>query len=253
VAFNTNSPISIDLGGKYTGFFSFTDTFENSQSGTVIYDESFVLSQVGRRSKRHTKRNNLRNKLVKRLFLLILQKHYGLSIDVLPDEIRGLFNKRGYTYASFELDDKKRENLESDELREVLEEKFGAITQDSIERFLTDIASNEESFEKFEINFKKIIEDKKEEIKSIIENNLTNKNEFIVKYLVTTSYNAELDNFTKKINKSLKDKSIENEYGKSKNEDLKKFVQDLIDVSDSKFLNGNTLQQASLAYETVDI
>lgn len=86
---SVNSPISIDLGGKNTGFFSFTDTLECSQSGTIIYDESFVLSQVGRRGKRHAKRNNLRNKLAKRLFLLILQKYYRLSVDVLPDEIRG--------------------------------------------------------------------------------------------------------------------------------------------------------------------
>ena len=80
------SLISIDLGGKNTGFFSFTDSLDKSQSGTIIYDESFVLSQVGRRGKRHTKRNNARNKLVKRLFLLILQQHYGLPLDVLQNE-----------------------------------------------------------------------------------------------------------------------------------------------------------------------
>ncbi len=235
------SIISLDLGGKNTGFFSFTSNdvskIDDSQSGTIIYDESFGLSQVGRRGKRHTKRNNLRNSLVKRLFLLILREHYGLKIDFLPDEILGLFNKRGYTYASFELNDEKREKLESDGLREILEEKFGQIQQDSIERFLTDVASNEESFKEFEISFKKIIQDKKESLKSNIENNLTNYSEFIVKYLVTTSYNDGLDNFAKKINKSLKDKSIENEYGKSKNEDLKKFIQGLIDVSDTQFLN----------------
>ena len=102
-----SSIISLDLGGKYTGFFSFTSNsisnIDDFQSGTIIYDESFGLSQVIRRGKRHTKRNNLRNKLVKRLFLLILQKYYGLKIDFLPDEILGLFNKRGYTYASFEI------------------------------------------------------------------------------------------------------------------------------------------------------
>ena len=93
------SPIAIDLGGKNTGFFSFTDTLASSQSGTIIYDESFVLSQVGRRGKRHSKRNDDRNKLVKRLFLLILQKHYGLSLDILPDEIRGLFNNTRTSYS----------------------------------------------------------------------------------------------------------------------------------------------------------
>ena len=89
------SIISLDLGGKNTGFFSFTSNnilnIDDFQSGTIIYDESFGLSQVIRRGKRHTKRNNLRNKLVKRLFLLILQKHYGLKIDFLPDEVPQLF------------------------------------------------------------------------------------------------------------------------------------------------------------------
>lgn len=163
----TNSVISLDLGGKNTGFFSFTSQdiskIDNFQSGTIIYDESFGLSQVERRGKRHTKRNNLRNKLVKRLFLLILQKHYALNIDFLHDEILGLFNKRGYIYASFELNDEKKEKLESDELREILEEQFGKITQDSIERFLTDIASNENDFKKFFANFKTFKEVKSKE------------------------------------------------------------------------------------------
>ena len=96
-----NSVISLDLGGKNTGFFSFSSNnilkIDEFQSGTIIYDENFVLSQVKRIGKRHTKRNNLRNKLVKRLFLLILQKHFDLKIEFLPDEILGLFNKRGYT------------------------------------------------------------------------------------------------------------------------------------------------------------
>ena len=55
------SPIAIDLGGKNTGFFSFTSNnvlkIDDFQSGTIIYDESFVLSQEVRRGKRHTKRN----------------------------------------------------------------------------------------------------------------------------------------------------------------------------------------------------
>lgn len=157
------SLITLDLGGKNTGFFSFTakdvSRIDAFQSGTIIYDESFVLSQVARRGKRHGKRNNLRNTLVKRLFLLLLQKHYGLNLDFLPDEILGLFNKRGYTYASFDESKLDREKLESDALREILEERFGTITQDSIERFLTDFASSEASFKKFYADFKQFKEE----------------------------------------------------------------------------------------------
>lgn len=154
------SPIAIDLGGKNTGFFSFTGTLDNSQSGTVIYDDSFVLSQVGRRGKRHSKRNNARNKLVKRLFLLILQKHYGLAIDTLPDEIRGLFNKRGYTYAGFELDEKKKEALEGDTLKEFLSDKLQNIDKDSdTETFLNQVASNGDSFKNYKVGFDKLFAD----------------------------------------------------------------------------------------------
>ena len=88
---NTTSIISLDLGGKNTGFFSCTtndfNNLKNFQSGTIIYDESFILSQVNRRGKRHTKRNNLRRKLVKRVFLLILKESSNSFIQK-PDSIK---------------------------------------------------------------------------------------------------------------------------------------------------------------------
>lgn len=156
-----SSIISLDLGGKYTGFFSFTSNnisnIDDFQSGTIIYDESFGLSQVIRRGKRHTKRNNLRNKLVKRLFLLILQKYYGLKIDFLPDEILGLFNKRGYTYASFEIKENEKEELESTILKEFLNEKltdYPINNDDEVEEILNQIASNETIFN----NYKNVFE-----------------------------------------------------------------------------------------------
>ena len=158
-----NSVISLDLGGKNTGFFSFTlqdiSKIDNFQSGTIIYDESFGLSQVVRRGKRHTKRNNLRNKLVKRLFLLILQKHYGIKIQFLVDEILGLFNKRGYTYASFEIKDDEKEQLESTILKEFLNDKLTNYTiknDDEIEEFLNQIASNETTFNEYKNNFENL-------------------------------------------------------------------------------------------------
>jgi CRISPR system subtype II-B RNA-guided endonuclease Cas9/Csx12 len=157
------SLISLDLGGKNTGFFSFTtknvSNIDVFQSGTITYDESFVLSQVARRGKRHGKRNNLRNTLVKRLFLLLLQKHYGLNVDVLPDEILGLFNKRGYTYASFEIKDDEKENLESDILKEFLNDKLTKYTMridDEVEDFLNQIASDETTFNEYKKDFENL-------------------------------------------------------------------------------------------------
>lgn len=157
------SVISLDLGGKYTGFFSFTaENIANIgavQSGTVKYDESFVLSQVNRRSKRHGKRNNLRNQLVKRLFLLILQKHYNTQINFLPDEILGLFNKRGYTYASFEIKDEEKEHLESPILKEFLNERLTNYTiknDDETEEFLNQIASNGTTLSEYRKDFENL-------------------------------------------------------------------------------------------------
>ncbi len=159
------SPIAIDMGGKNTGLFSFTaqnfSDVKNSQVATLVYNKSFVLSQETRRAKRHTKRNDDRKKFAKRLFLLILIKHYDLSIDTLPDVILGLFNKRGYTYASFELKDDDREKLESDTLRDFLTEHIETypIEHDSIEAFLNAIASNKNEFKIYKEHFDTLFEE----------------------------------------------------------------------------------------------
>lgn len=162
---NTTSIISLDLGGKNTGFFSCTthdfNNLKNFQSGTIIYDESFILSQVNRRGKRHTKRNNLRRKLAKRLFLLILKEHYKLKIKYLPDEILALFNKRGYTYASFELSNEEKESLSSNILKEFLNENlenFNISNDIEIEDFLNQIASNENAFKQYSKDFLNLYE-----------------------------------------------------------------------------------------------
>ena len=158
------SPIAIDMGGKYTGLFSFTSQdiskIDDFQVATLVYDESFVLSQVKRREKRHSKRNALRKSFAKRLFLLILKKHYDVEVISLPDVILGLFNKRGYTYASFELDDDKLEKLENDSCREFLSQEIEnyPIKQDSIEDFLNSIASNSKTFKEYKNLFDDLFE-----------------------------------------------------------------------------------------------
>lgn len=201
------SIISLDLGGKNTGFFSFTtknlENIENYQSGTIVYDESFVLSQEKRRAKRHIKRNILRKKLAKRLFLLILQKHFNIHIPYLPDEISGLFNKRGFTYAGLELEEKDLELIENDILREILEEQFGTISQENLLEFLEFNFSSEENLKTFKESFIKIEENKKKELKSkLLEfftfNNIHSLNgvglhdyEPITNYFTTTIYNND--------------------------------------------------------------
>ncbi|MGP1561245.1 MAG: type II-B CRISPR-associated RNA-guided endonuclease Cas9/Csx12 [Helicobacteraceae bacterium] len=102
------SVISLDLGGKYTGYFSYTSDnisqIKDFQSGNIVYDGNFVISQAQRRTYRHAKRGNLRRQLAKRLFLLILNDYYACSLAFLPDFIAGLFNRRGYNRQSVEKD-----------------------------------------------------------------------------------------------------------------------------------------------------
>ncbi|MFW2608643.1 hypothetical protein, partial [Aliarcobacter butzleri] len=82
------------------------------------------------------------------------------------DEISGLFNKRGFTYAGLELEEKDLELLENDNLREILEEQFGTISQENLLDFLEFNLSSEESLKTFKENFIKIEENKKKELKS---------------------------------------------------------------------------------------
>lgn len=100
------SPISIDLGGKYTGLTNFhlEDISESLNNGhidasVIVIDDSMTFSQEGRRSRRHATRNTKRDKYAKDLILKLLENI--LDANLSEDEsiaIRHYMNNRGYNY-----------------------------------------------------------------------------------------------------------------------------------------------------------
>jgi len=110
------SPICIDLGAQNTGvLFSHYRKGEEplSHKGvTFTLDPSnFIFSQKTRTANRHRMRSQQRRKLAKRLFCLILDKEYGIREEDTSvwKFIRGLLNRRGFTYLQEELEEEKTE------------------------------------------------------------------------------------------------------------------------------------------------
>ena len=87
------SPISIDLGAKYTGVLfnqfqagQFPEKVHTEAELVVIPDkQNLTLSQADRRVKRHQRRGVKRLKMAKRLLKLILKHRFNLDIDHLND------------------------------------------------------------------------------------------------------------------------------------------------------------------------
>lgn len=112
------SPISIDLGAKYTGVFlahypSGSDPVDGECAGHLITapDGGKQWSQQERTAKRHQRRGYKRAKLAKRLLHVILTEVYKLDLDHVmgPNQtarqwVDGLLNNRGYTYLANEID-----------------------------------------------------------------------------------------------------------------------------------------------------
>jgi len=105
------SPISIDLGAKYTGVhlgnYSQGESFlDGEYKGVVIVDNNKkTWSQSSRRTARHTQRSLNRRRLAKRFLRVVLSKAVGLDISLkinqqqtLEDFLMGMLNRRGYTY-----------------------------------------------------------------------------------------------------------------------------------------------------------
>ena len=103
------SPISIDLGAKNTGvYFAHYSAdmrdFNSSQFqkfGKVYHLEKdkYTLLMRDRIAHRHQKRGHDRRQMVKRLFKLIWEKHFGLEWDKkVQQTISFLLNRRGFTF-----------------------------------------------------------------------------------------------------------------------------------------------------------
>ncbi|MCX7997795.1 MAG: hypothetical protein N3A69_02425 [Leptospiraceae bacterium] len=105
------SPIAIDMGAKNTGvYFTHYPQGEeplSTQGKTFslqVGEKTYILSLKNRLANRHRMRAQKRRKLAKRLFFLILKEKYGLREEKTPvwDFIRGLLNRRGFTFLTEE-------------------------------------------------------------------------------------------------------------------------------------------------------
>lgn len=121
------SPISVDLGAKNTGVSLFHADkpwhYEAAHHiGATLYVDltNITLSQAGRRSKRHLKRNLLRRKMAKRIFYAILKNEFKIQFDraveedrLLNDYLSHLLNRRGYSFLTLE-EATEQQTLEED-------------------------------------------------------------------------------------------------------------------------------------------
>jgi len=108
------SPISLDLGGKYTGVYMphyYTGVLpekDDAVMATLVMPEDgdkITWSQTNRTATRHRIRSNKRRKLAKRLTKVVIETL--VDRPLLPQEINalsGLLNRRGYNRLEIELD-----------------------------------------------------------------------------------------------------------------------------------------------------
>ncbi len=118
------SPITIDLGGKYTGLFlaqyyaSESPNPNTSVAATLVIPEEgngVVWSQKQRTATRHRIRSNKRRKLAKRMINHIFFD--GLQRPLSHDErqsLHGLLNRRGYNRIESEVDDSILDQVDDD-------------------------------------------------------------------------------------------------------------------------------------------
>lgn len=125
------SPIAIDMGAKYTGVWSghyVVGTMPEDWhiTGSLIHapDGKAQWSQRNRTQKRHQSRGFKRRRLGKRLMHLILREVYGRNLSALPKDqqefLNGLFNRRGFTYLSEELDEELLNSADRELVAELL-------------------------------------------------------------------------------------------------------------------------------------
>ena len=108
------SPISIDLGAKYTGVY-----FAHYPAGSCIHSiekmgrvyqlekDDYTLMMTNRTAARHQRRGYKRKNMVKRLFRLIWCQELGLEWDdSIQQTISLLLNRRGFNYLTDEFDAK---------------------------------------------------------------------------------------------------------------------------------------------------
>ena len=106
------SPIAIDLGAKNTGVYyahyKASSGLGDIQKDGKVYQlekDKYTLLMASRTATRHQRRGFDRRQLVKRLFKLIWEKHFGLGWDKnVQQTVSFLLNRRGFTFLTEQYD-----------------------------------------------------------------------------------------------------------------------------------------------------
>ena len=106
------SPIAIDLGAKNTGVYyahyKASSGLGDIQKDGKVYQlekDKYTLLMASRTAARHQRRGFDRRQMVKRLFKLIWEKHFGLGWDKnVQQTVSFLLNRRGFTFLTEQYD-----------------------------------------------------------------------------------------------------------------------------------------------------
>ncbi len=145
------SPIAVDLGAKNTGvvFSHYKEGEEpiSHRGVTFVLDaNNFTFSPKDRLVNRHRMRGEQRRKLAKRLFFLILDKEYGLKQEQskIWEFIRGLLNRRGFTYLQEESESDEKITVPLDFAKYFFPKEFENCKKDVLD-FIREQADEEEA------------------------------------------------------------------------------------------------------------
>jgi hypothetical protein len=153
------SPIAIDLGTKHNGVFlshyrEGEDPSQNSKVGTtfIVDNSKKTWSQADRTAKRHQRRGFKRRKLVKRLFRIILVELYHYDPITQPrvdrDFLLGLFNRRGFSYLTDDIDEEILTYADLSILEEFIPKLFNPSSKLNLLEQLVQKQENESELEK---------------------------------------------------------------------------------------------------------
>lgn len=97
------SPIAIDMGAKNTGVYYAkyspnANIAEIEKHGEVLVYDKYTALLRDRTANRHVRRGYQRNKLAKRLLVLVLKEYFNFPAEDHTQAIGFLLNRRGYTF-----------------------------------------------------------------------------------------------------------------------------------------------------------
>ena len=128
------SPIAIDMGAKHTGVYyaryeAGSRIEDINKKGEVLTYGDYTALLKNRTAQRHARRGHQRNKLTKRLLVLILKEYFHFPANEHLQAIGFLLNRRGFSYFEGDYSEDTLQNFPK-EAWEKLPEKARQILKD---------------------------------------------------------------------------------------------------------------------------